>query len=112
MRIKATIKVILKGILAQWKILVLMFSIFPLVIAGLMGTIQKDMFKPAVSQDKININIIDKDNSKTSKSFKELFQTKGLNEIFNVTDKAEYEVTVPNGYEKNIISLKENHYSA
>ena len=49
MRIKATIKVIIKGIVSQWKITVLMFSIFPLIIAVLMGTFQKDIFKPDVN---------------------------------------------------------------
>ncbi|MGH4125191.1 MAG: ABC transporter permease [Clostridium sp.] len=107
MRIKATIKVILKGMLAQWKILVLMFSIFPLIIAALMGTTQKDMFKPDVNRDKISINIIDKDNSKTSKNFKELFETKEIKEIFNITDKSQYEITIPQGYEKDVINLKE-----
>jgi ABC-2 type transport system permease protein len=107
MRIKATIKVIIKGILAQWKMIVLMFSIFPLIIAALMGTIQKDMYKPDVNRAKININIIDKDNSKTSKNFKELFEIKELKEIFNITDKAEYEITIPQGYEKDVINLKQ-----
>lgn len=107
MRIKATIKVTIKALLAQWKVTVLMFSVFPLIIAFLMGTVQKDMYKPDVNRDKININIIDKDNSNTSKSFKELLETKDLKEIFNVTDKAEYEIVIPRGYEKAVINLKE-----
>ncbi|NKF06701.1 ABC transporter permease [Clostridium gasigenes] len=107
MRIKATIKVNIKSILSQWKELVLMFSIFPLIMAGIMGNFQKDVFKPEVSSDKININIIDKDNSETTKSFKGLFETKELKEIFNVTDKGQYEITIPEGYEKDIINLKE-----
>lgn len=107
MRIKATIKVIIKGILAQWKMTVLMFSIFPLIIAALMGNIQKDMYKPDVNRDKININIIDKDNSKASKNFKEFIETSELKEIFNVTDEAEYEISIPLGYEKNVINLKD-----
>lgn len=107
MRIKATIKVIIKGILAQWKMIVLMFSIFPLIIAVLMGTVQKDMFKPDVNRAKININIIDKDNSKTSKNFKEFFEISELKEIFNITDKAEYEIAIPKGYENDVINLKE-----
>lgn len=107
MRIKATIKVIIKGILAQWKMMVLMFSIFPLIIAALMGNIQKDMYKPDVNRDKININIIDKDNSKASKNFKEFFETSELKEIFNVTQEAEYEISIPLGYEKDVINLKD-----
>ncbi len=107
MRIKATIRVTIKAMLAQWKELLLMFSIFPLIMAALMGNIQKDTFKPEVSRDKININIIDKDKSKTSESFKELFQIKQLKEIFNVIDEAEYEITIPEGYERDVINLKE-----
>lgn len=107
MRIKATIRATIKAMLCQWKELLLMYSVFPLILAALMGNVQKDMFKPEVSQNKININIIDKDNSKTAESFKELFQTKQLKEIFNVTDEAQYEIIIPKGYEKDVINLKE-----
>lgn len=107
MRIKATIRVAIKGILSQWKIVVLMFAVFPLIIATLMSNVQKDIYKPDVNREKININIIDKDNSETSKSFKELFETKGLKEIFNVTDKSQYEITIPKDYEKAVINIKE-----
>ena len=107
MRIKATIKVTIKAILAQWKMTILMFSIFPLIIGLLMGTVQKDMFKPDVNRDKINISLIDKDNSNTSKSFKSLLETKELKEIFSITDKGEYEIIIPEGYEKDISNLND-----
>lgn len=107
MRIKASIIVALKGILSQWKQTLLVFAAFPLIIAVLIGNSQKDMYKPDVNRDKINIKIIDNDNSNASKNFKELFQSKGLKEIFNVTGKADYEITIPNNYENNLVNLKE-----
>ncbi|MFD3157205.1 ABC transporter permease [Haloimpatiens sp. FM7330] len=108
MRIKATIIVSLKAMLSQWKQVLLMFAVFPLIIAAIMGNFQKHTFKPDISRDKINISIIDKDNSKTSNNFKELFQTKELKQIFNVTNKSQYEIVIPKDYEKNIISLKQS----
>ena len=36
-----------------------------------------------------------------------MFETKDLKEIFNVTDKAEYEITIPQGYEEDVTNLKE-----
>ncbi|WP_027624038.1 ABC transporter permease [Clostridium lundense] len=108
MRVKATIKVIVKGVISQWKQVLLMFAIFPLIMSLIMSNFQKDVFRPEVTINKINISIVDKDNSKTSYNFKELFNEKGLREIFNVTSKSEYEIVIPKGYESNLINRKES----
>lgn len=108
MRVKATIKVIVKGVISQWKQVLLMFAIFPLIMAVIMSNFQKDEFRPEVAINKINISIVDKDNSKTSNNFKELFNEKGLKEIFNVADKSEYEIVIPKGYESSLINRKES----
>lgn len=108
MRIKATIKVTLKGVLVQWKQILLMFAAFPLIIALIMSSYQKDLFKPEVSIDKINISIVDEDNSKTSNKFKELFNAETFKEIFNVTNKSQYEIIIPKGYEDTLINEKES----
>ncbi|KAJ52390.1 ABC-2 type transport system permease protein [Clostridium tetanomorphum] len=108
MRVKATIKVIIKAILSQWKQVLLMFAILPLIISVIMSNFQKDTFKPEVTIDKINISIIDEDNSKTSNNFKDLFNRKELREIFNITNNSQYEIIIPKGYENNLINKKES----
>lgn len=107
MRVKATIKTSLKGILSQWKQVVLMFAIFPLILSFFFGSAQKDSFKPDINRDRINIEIEDRDNSELSKTFIDLFKTKGLKEIFNVTEEGNYIITIPKNYENDIRTLKE-----
>ncbi|WP_055666950.1 ABC transporter permease [Desnuesiella massiliensis] len=107
MRIKATIKVTFKAMRAQWKQLLLVYAIFPLLLSLVMGYFQKDTFRPEVSLDKINLTIVDEDKSKSSQGFKELFQAEGIKDLFNISEKGDYVITIPKGYEDNLINLKD-----
>ncbi|MBC8059724.1 MAG: ABC transporter permease [Clostridiaceae bacterium] len=107
LRIKASIKVTFKGIFAQWKFILLVYAILPLLLSITMGYFQKGIFQPETTIDKINIRIIDEDNSKTSQAFIEVFETEGLKKLFNLTNKGEYVLTIPKGYEDSISKLKE-----
>lgn len=107
MRLRATIKVMLKALLAQWKQVLLMYAIFPLLLATSMGYFQKDVFKPETSMEKINIKIIDEDNSTSSRGFAELFKQKELKDLFNITNEGDYVITIPKEYEKSILGLKD-----
>ena len=107
MRVKATIVVTIKGLISQWKQLIVIYAIFPLLLSLFMGYTQRDVFKPEVNMDKINITIIDEDSSNFSKGFKELFLSEGIKELFNITDKGDYIFTIPKGYEENILSSKD-----
>ena len=108
MRIKATIKVTFKAMIVQWKQLLLVYALFPLLLSLVMGYFQKDTFRPEVSLDKINITIVDEDNSKSSQGFKELFQAEGIKDLFNLSEKGDYVITIPKGYEENLASLKDS----
>lgn len=107
MRIKATIKVTFKAILAQWKQVLLVYALFPLLLSFIMGYVQKDIFRPEVTRDKINITIIDEDNSKSSQGLKELFSAEEIKDLFKVSDKGDYIITIPKEYENNLIGLKD-----
>lgn len=108
MRIKATIIAGLKSLCNQWKQVLLMYAVFPLILTSFMGYVEKDAYKPDTNFKKIDVSIIDKDNSASSKGFKELFNAEGIKELFNVTDKGKYVITIPEGYENNLINLKQN----
>jgi ABC-2 type transport system permease protein len=107
MRIKATIKVSFKGIIAQWKTVLLVYAIFPLILSIAMGYMLKDVFRPDTTIDKINITVIDEDNSKSSQNFIRLFKNEGIKELFYLTKKGDYVLTIPKGYENSISSFKE-----
>lgn len=106
MRILATIKATFKVMRIQWKSILLMYSIFPLLLCLFMGYTQKDLFRPDINIDKVNVNIVDKDNSEASKNFVKIFASSEMKRLFNVKKDSDYTITIPKDYEKNISSLK------
>lgn len=108
MRIKATIIAGLKALCNQWKQVLLMYAVFPLILTSFMGYVLKEAYRPDTNFKKIDVSIIDKDNSASSKGFKELFNAEGIRKLFNVTDKGKYAITIPRGYENNLMNLKQN----
>lgn len=110
MRLKAFIKVMLKGLVREWKVTVFTFIIFPIVTSVLYGYFTKEAFTPENIVSKYYINIIDEDKSEASKGFKELFNNEGVKDFIVLTEdreKLQVEVVIPKGYESALINLKE-----
>lgn len=107
MRIKATIIVSFKMMVSQWKQMLLMYSIFPLILSFLMGYFQRESFKPDMNMDKIKVTITDKDKSESSKSFMDFFNSEEMKRLFEVKDNGDYFITIPEGYEKSLSDMKE-----
>lgn len=110
MKLKAFIKVMLKGLVREWKVTVFTFIIFPVVTSLLYGYFQEDLFTPENIMSKFYINIIDKDKSQTSIGLKELFNSESLKDFIVVTEdkeKLQAEVVIPKGYESALTDLKE-----
>jgi len=110
MRLKAFIKVMLKGLVREWKVTVVTFIIFPIVTSLLYGYFQEDLFTPENIMSKFYINIIDEDKSQTSTELKELFNSGGLKDFIVITEdkeKLQAEVVIPKGYEGALTDLKE-----
>jgi ABC-2 type transport system permease protein len=107
MRIKATVIVSLKLMLTQWKQIILMYAIFPLSLALVMGYFQKDVFKPNINMEKIKISIYDEDDSKSSHNFTELFSFREFKQLFELSDSGDYIITIPKDFEDNLKELKE-----
>lgn len=106
MRIKATIITCLKGSIVVWKQILLVYCIFPIILSLGLGYFQKDSFKPKAEIDKINITIVDKDNSNSSHAFQQLFKIDDMKKLFNVTKDGDYCLTIPKGYENNLVNFK------
>lgn len=110
MRLKAFIKVMLKSIIREARVMVFMFIVFPVACSLLYGYFQKEMFKPENMMSKFYINIKDEDNSPTTKAFKELLKGEGLKDFIEITEDKEslqVEVEFPKGYEEKLLALKE-----
>lgn len=111
MRVKATIKVTVKALLAQWKQVLLMYAVFPLSLIGIMGYFQKDLYKPETELDTINISIVDEDKSDVSKNFVNLLSSDDLEKLFNISDDGDYVIKIPQNYEKDLLQLKDTTIS-
>ncbi|WP_326512235.1 ABC transporter permease [Clostridium intestinale] len=107
MKVKATIKVTVKALLAQWKQVLLMYAVFPLLLIGVMGYFQRDLYKPETKIDAINISIVDKDKSDVSKNFISLLNSDELKNLFNISDNGDYIINIPKNYEKDLLQLKD-----
>lgn len=110
MRLKAFIKVMLKGLVREWKITVFTFIIFPMVTSVLYGYFQKELFTPENIMSKYYVNIIDEDKSEASMGLKELFNNEQVKDFIVLTEdkeKLQVEVVIPKGYESALIGLKE-----
>lgn len=110
MRLKAFIKVMLKGLVREWKVTVFTFIIFPMVTSVLYGYFQKELFTPENIMSKYYINIIDEDKSEASMGLKELFNNEQVKDFIVLTEdkeKLQVEVVIPKGYESALIGLKE-----
>ena len=108
MRLKATVIVCLKALLSQWKQIILIYTVFPLLMSLGMGYFQKDIFKPEVNRERIKVTILDEDNSKSSQDFTQLFSTEEIEKLFEVSDTGDYLITVPKGFESNLMELRES----
>lgn len=107
MKVKATIKVTVKALLAQWKQVLLMYAVFPLLLIGVMGYFQRDLYKPETKIDAINISIVDEDKSDVSKNFISLLSSDELKNLFNISDNGDYIINIPKNYEKDLLQLKD-----
>jgi len=104
MSIKSNIIIALKGVVASWKQILLVYAIFPVLLVSCLGYF-KDIYSPKMKIDKINISIIDEDNSRSSREFKEIFQNSDIKKIVNVAKNGEIIIKIPKGYEEKIAKL-------
>ncbi|OPJ55721.1 ABC transporter permease [Clostridium oryzae] len=106
MKAGAIIKNTLKAHLAEWKELVLIYAVFPLVLIMVISFFYKSVYNPDTKIRRININFTDYDNTKTSSQFINMFRENNMKDIFSIKEKGDYEIIIPKNYEKNITLLK------
>ena len=92
-------KVSIKSILGQWKMLLLSFAVMPLMMIVMLGFFSNQGLDQE-SLKKVLIKVEDKDNTTLSTELASIFN----NDMFEITDDAEYVVTIPNGYEQNMFN--------
>lgn len=106
MKAKIVSMLTIKGIILNWRQIIITYAVLPLLVCFVMGHAFKDVYDSAPNIDKINITIVDNDKSEVSKEFKNLFKGKELGQIFNISSKGDYIITVNRGYGENLNKSK------
>ncbi|PJI07463.1 MULTISPECIES: ABC transporter permease [Clostridium] len=106
MKAKIVSMLTIKGIVLNWKQIIIVYGVMPLSICFVLGHFFKDVYDSASNFDKVNITIVDNDKSEESKDFKNLFKGKETGQIFNVSSKGDYIITVNKGYGENLKKYK------
>ena len=109
MKLKAFIKLLLKGLVKEAHIYIISFAIFPIVLSAMYGFFQKEMFNPSNEMSKIGIYIKDEDISSLSKGLSDYLCSDNMKQILEVNkdkEKAKFVVTIPKGYEESMLSSK------
>lgn len=106
MKAKIVSMLTIKGIILNWRQIIIVYAVLPLLVCFVLGHAFKDVYDSAPNIDKINITIIDNDKSEASKDFKNLFKGKELRQIFNISSKGNYIITVNRGYGENLKKSK------
>ncbi|AAK78843.1 ABC-2 type transport system permease protein [Clostridium acetobutylicum] len=99
MRARIISTLTMKGLFVGWKQIVLLYAIFPLSICFVMSYFSKGVYK--VEENKVGITIVDKDNSKVSHDFKDIFNRKDMRRFFKLSKKGDYSITLKKGKNKN-----------
>lgn len=107
MKLLAYLKVSLKGIIKEFPTFLLSYAIYPIVIALVMGYVQKDMFTPVINDPIFSIIIVDEDNTKESQNLISFLNSEEVSKILTVksngSEKFDYTLRIPSGYEDSLL---------
>lgn len=107
MKLLAYLKVSLKGLIKEFPAFLLSYAIYPIVIALVLGYVQKDMFTPAINDPIFSIIIVDEDNTKESNNLISFLNSEEVSKILTVKtnnrEKFDYTLRIPKGYENSLL---------
>ncbi|MBU5425401.1 ABC transporter permease [Tissierella pigra] len=107
MKLLAYLKVALKGLIKEFPSFVLSYAIFPIILALVMGYVQKDMFTPAINDPIFSIIIVDEDNTGESKGLISFLSSGEMSKVLTIeptdSDKFDYTLRIPEGYRNSLL---------
>ncbi|MDI7815163.1 ABC transporter permease [Clostridioides difficile] len=113
MKLYISVKTMLKGLKSSFILNLIYFLALPLVLAGFLGMVTESMFQNPIKTDLTSIVIYDKDNTKLSSNLTGYLKN-DLSSILTVQkddSKADLKLTIPKGYENNLLNEKSNTLS-
>ncbi|MCK9444755.1 MAG: ABC transporter permease [Tissierellaceae bacterium] len=107
MKLLAYIKLSIKSIIREFPSFVLSYGVYPLVIALVMGYVQKDMFTPSISEPIFSVIIRDEDDSEQSRNLVAFLNSDEISQVMTVKNseegKFDYTLRIPEGYENSLL---------
>lgn len=105
MKIRAFIKILFQQMYREWFTILLVFAIFPIAFSGMLAFFQRDDFTPNPHIGKIEINVIDEDNSQYSQGLESFLKSNELGHIIDVKEDKEtkYQLIIPKGYGQGLL---------
>jgi len=103
------VKTTLKGMVSNGVVTVIYFILFPILLAGFLGFVLDMNAETELKLKKVNVQIIDEDNSDMSKELKEFLNSDGVSEVVTlVEEKPDVELIIKKGYGENALALNKD----
>lgn len=113
MKLYISVKTMLKGLKSSFMLNLIYFLALPLLLAGFLGMVTEDMFQNPIKTEPMSIVVYDKDNSKLSNNLTNYLKD-DLSSVLKIQkdySDADLKLTIPKGYENNILKEKSNTLS-
>ncbi len=111
MRLINYVKTTLRAMISNISVTLLFYIGFPLLLAGLMGFMQKSLFENPLKLETIEIKIVDEDKSTMSSQMINFLKSDELKQVINIEpedDKYAADIIIPKGYERAIMDGDKN----
>lgn len=111
MRLINYVKATLRAMISNISVTLLYYIGVPLLLAGVMGFMQKSLFENPLKLERIEVKIIDEDKSNRSSQMITFLNSEELKEIINTEpekDKYSADIIIPRGYEESVTKGDKN----
>lgn len=105
MKLKAYLKLTVKGIIKQRPLILLTYGIFPIILALSLGYIERDDFSSKMKEPIFSIKILDQDNTPESKGLINYLESDDIAKLIKIENNSkdiDYTVKIPKGYSKSL----------
>lgn len=105
MRLKAYLKLTVKGIIKQLPLILLTYGIFPIILALSLGYMDQDDFSSTMKEPIFSIKILDQDNTPESKGLINYLKSDDIAKLIKIENNSkdiDYTVKIPKGYSNSL----------
>lgn len=110
MKLLAYIKLSIKSLIRELPAFVLSYAMYPIILALLLGYIQKDDFTPQINQPIFSIEVVDEDNTDASKGLVSYLESEEISKILTVeknnSEDLDYTLIIPKDYNMSLTGEK------